>query len=111
MTLRDLIRHLDKPVTSGSLDVEIKGLTYDSRKAKKGVAFFALRGTKVDGHDFIAKALEDNAAAIFAEIAPPADCKVPWIHVTTRVAIWTTVVVTVLSTTTYVIRARKVMKD
>jgi UDP-N-acetylmuramoyl-L-alanyl-D-glutamate--2,6-diaminopimelate ligase len=81
MKLRDLIQHLDKPVTSGSLDVEIKGLTYDSRKAKKGAAFFALRGTKVDGHDFIAKAMEDNVSAIFAEIAPPADCEVPWIHV------------------------------
>src|SRR6188768_912673 len=88
MKLRDLIQHLDKPVTSGSLDVEVKGLTYDSRKAKKGVAFFALRGTKVDGHDFIAKALEDHAAAIFAEIAPPVDCKVPWIHVkNTRAAL------------------------
>jgi UDP-N-acetylmuramyl pentapeptide synthase len=66
MKLRDLIQHLDKPVTSGSLDVEIKGLTYDSRKAKKGVAFFALRGTALDGHDFIPMALEQSAAAIVA---------------------------------------------
>ena len=26
MKLRELVQHLDKPVTSGSLDVEIKGL-------------------------------------------------------------------------------------
>lgn len=37
--------------------------------------------------------------------------KVPWIHVTRDIAIWTTVVVTVLSTTTYVLRARRVMTD
>ena len=35
--------------------------------------------------------------------------KVPWIHVLRDVAIWTTVVVTVLSATTYVVRARKVL--
>jgi UDP-N-acetylmuramoyl-L-alanyl-D-glutamate--2,6-diaminopimelate ligase len=81
MKLRELIKHLDKPVVSGDLDTEVKGLAYDSRKTKKGVAFVALRGTKVDGHDYIAKALEDNAAAIVAETAPPEDCKTPWVHV------------------------------
>jgi CDP-diacylglycerol--glycerol-3-phosphate 3-phosphatidyltransferase len=48
-------------------------------------------------------------AAVLVDLAVLA--KVPWVHVTARVAIWTTVVVTVLSTTTYVIRARKVMAD
>lgn len=81
MKLRDLIGHLDKPAISGSLDVDIKSLAYDSRRVKKDVAFFALRGTKVDGHEFIPKALEDGAAAIIAETAPPEDCTVPWLHV------------------------------
>lgn len=81
MKLRDLIANLDKPVISGDLDTEIKGLAYDSRKVKKNVAFFALRGTKVDGHDFISKAIEDGAAAIIAETAPPEDGTVPWLHV------------------------------
>jgi len=48
-------------------------------------------------------------AAVLVDLAVLA--KVPWVHMTARVAIWTTVVVTVLSTTTYVIRARKVMAD
>ena len=81
MTLRELISHLDKPVTSGSLDTEIKSLTYDSRNAAKGVAFVALRGSKSDGHDFIGKAIEAGASAIISEQAPPDDVSVPWVHV------------------------------
>jgi CDP-diacylglycerol--glycerol-3-phosphate 3-phosphatidyltransferase len=37
--------------------------------------------------------------------------RVPWIHITKDILIWTTIVVTILSTTTYVMRARKVMTD
>ena len=81
MTLRDLIPHLDKPMTSGSLDTEITGLAYDSRQAGPGIAFVALRGSSVDGHAFIPKAIEAGCAAIIAEQAPPDGCTTPWIHV------------------------------
>lgn len=81
MKLRDLIPHLDKPAVSGSLDTEIAGLTYDSRKAGPGIAFVAIRGTHADGHEYIAKAIELGAAAIIAEQAPPDECATPWIHV------------------------------
>jgi UDP-N-acetylmuramoyl-L-alanyl-D-glutamate--2,6-diaminopimelate ligase len=79
--LRDLITHLDKPVTSGSLDTEITGLAYDSRKVGAGIAFVALRGATADGHDFIPKAIALGAAAIISEQAPPADVTIPWVHV------------------------------
>jgi UDP-N-acetylmuramoyl-L-alanyl-D-glutamate--2,6-diaminopimelate ligase len=81
MTLRDLIPHLDKPAASGSLDTEITGLAYDSRKVGPGIAFVAIRGTHADGHEYIAKAIELGAAAIIAEQAPADDCTTPWIHV------------------------------
>lgn len=81
MKLRDLIPHLDKPAASGSLDTEITGLAYDSRKAGPGIAFVAIRGTHADGHAYIPKAIEMGAAAIIAEQAPPEDCTAPWIHV------------------------------
>ncbi len=88
MTLRDLITHFDKPVTSGSLDTKVSELTYDSRKAAPGIAFVALRGSKSDGHDYIDKAIAGGASAIIAEQAPPNDCQVPWVHVKqTRVAL------------------------
>ncbi|HBJ87396.1 MAG TPA: UDP-N-acetylmuramoyl-L-alanyl-D-glutamate--2,6-diaminopimelate ligase, partial [Verrucomicrobiales bacterium] len=81
MKLRDLIPNLDKPAVSGSLDTEITGLAYDSRKAGPGIAFVALRGAQADGHAFISKAIELGAAAIIAEQAPADDVSVPWVHV------------------------------
>jgi len=81
MKLRDLIPNLDRPAVSGSLDTEITGLAYDSRKVGPGIAFVALRGTHADGHAFIPKAIELGAAAIIAEQAPADDVSVPWVHV------------------------------
>jgi len=88
MTLREISAALDKPVVSGSLDTEISGLTYDSRKAGPGIAFFALRGAIADGHGYIDKAIAAGVSAIVAEQAPPEDAGVPWVHVrSTRVAL------------------------
>jgi len=81
MKLRDFIPHLDKPAVSGSLDTEIAGLAYDSRKVGPGIAFVAIRGTHADGHSYISKAIELGAAAIIAEQAPAEDATVPWVHV------------------------------
>ena len=81
MKLRDLIPNLDKPAVSGSLDTEITGLAYDSRKVGPGIAFVALRGTSADGHTFIPKAIALGASAIIAEQAPADDVSVPWVHV------------------------------
>ncbi|WGM39980.1 UDP-N-acetylmuramoyl-L-alanyl-D-glutamate--2,6-diaminopimelate ligase [Caulobacter sp. NIBR1757] len=48
------------------VDVEITGVTADSRKVKPGFLFAALPGSKADGRAFIAKALESGAAAVLA---------------------------------------------
>jgi UDP-N-acetylmuramyl pentapeptide synthase len=34
-------------------DMEISGLSYDSRLAKKGDLFFAMKGVHVDGHEYL----------------------------------------------------------
>jgi UDP-N-acetylmuramoyl-L-alanyl-D-glutamate--2,6-diaminopimelate ligase len=54
----------------GSADIEIAGLTYDSRTASEGSCFFAVSGTVVDGHNYIAKAVEGGAAAVVCERIP-----------------------------------------
>lgn len=46
---------------------EVYGITHDSRKVKKGYAFVAIKGHKVDGHDFVANAIEKGAVALIVE--------------------------------------------
>jgi len=53
------------------LDLEISGLEYDSRRVQPGQLFFAFAGAKVDGRAFAAQSIENGAAAIVSELAPP----------------------------------------
>jgi UDP-N-acetylmuramoyl-tripeptide--D-alanyl-D-alanine ligase len=48
-----------------NLDVEIQGVTIDSRKVEKGNLFVPFPGGNVDGHQFVEKAIESGAAAAF----------------------------------------------
>ena len=47
-------------------DVEVAGLTCDSREVKPGFVFAALPGTVTDGRKFIESALENGASAILS---------------------------------------------
>tara|TARA_B110000093_G_C12960323_1_gene406935 strand:+ start:203 stop:1636 length:1434 start_codon:yes stop_codon:yes gene_type:complete len=59
-----------KPVIiHGDEDVQIAGLTLDSRAVKSGFLFAATRGVKTDGHLYIAKAVELGATVILCEEA------------------------------------------
>ncbi|MFR1052422.1 MAG: Mur ligase domain-containing protein, partial [Lachnospirales bacterium] len=58
-------------------DVEIKGLSYDTRTLRPGELFVALRGYKTDGHRYIAEALGKGAAAIVCEEAGAGRLTVP----------------------------------
>lgn len=70
MNILSLIRSL-KPVSiTGNTSQEVIGLTMDSRKAGKGIAFFALKGTLSDGHEYIANAIENGATAIVCQDLP-----------------------------------------
>ena len=48
-------------------DVEIKGISYDTRTIRPGELFVALKGYKTDGHRYIRQALEKGAAAVLCE--------------------------------------------
>lgn len=50
---------------------EITEITNDSRRVTPGALYAALRGVHVDGHSFIAQAIESGAAAILCEDLPP----------------------------------------
>ena len=57
----------DAEIKSGAAEIEIKNICTDSRLAKAGDLFFALRGEKFDGHDFINEIVAKNVAAVVIE--------------------------------------------
>jgi len=59
----------------GADDLEITGVTADSRKVKPGMLFVALAGTKADGAGFAADAVAKGAVAVLS--ATPLDLSVP----------------------------------
>jgi UDP-N-acetylmuramoyl-L-alanyl-D-glutamate--2,6-diaminopimelate ligase len=60
-------------------DIEIAGLTADSRAVRDGYLFAALPGSKEDGSKFIADALYHGAAAVLAKTGTPPVADVPMI--------------------------------
>ena len=56
--------------TESPLDSEITCIVTDSRESESGALFFALKGERVDGHDFIPQAISRGAAAVIAERIP-----------------------------------------
>ncbi|TPI27403.1 UDP-N-acetylmuramoyl-L-alanyl-D-glutamate--2,6-diaminopimelate ligase [Mesorhizobium sp. B3-2-1] len=75
MKLKDLAGILPVEGTA-SADLEVTGISSDSRQVKPGVVFFALAGTKADGASYAADAARRGAAAIVADKAL-ADLPVP----------------------------------
>ncbi|TPK97519.1 UDP-N-acetylmuramoyl-L-alanyl-D-glutamate--2,6-diaminopimelate ligase [Mesorhizobium sp. B2-4-12] len=63
MKLRDLAGVLPVEGTD-SADLEVTGISSDSRQVKPGVVFFALAGTKADGSAYAADAARRGALAI-----------------------------------------------
>ncbi|SCJ47208.1 UDP-N-acetylmuramoyl-L-alanyl-D-glutamate--2%2C6-diaminopimelate ligase [uncultured Flavonifractor sp.] len=51
-------------------DVEISGISYDTRTIQPGELFVALTGYKTDGHRFLREAVEKGAAAVICHKAP-----------------------------------------
>ena len=51
-------------------DVEISGISYDTRTIRPGELFVALTGYKTDGHRFLREAVKKGAAAVICHKAP-----------------------------------------
>jgi UDP-N-acetylmuramoyl-L-alanyl-D-glutamate--2,6-diaminopimelate ligase len=68
--LSDILYKVRLEEVAGSTHMAITSITFDSRKVKKGSLFIASRGTAVDGHEFIDKAIESGAIAIVCEQIP-----------------------------------------
>ncbi len=79
MKLGDLLKSVPIEECCADLEMEIGGVSYDSRKTVAGDLFVAMTGYAADGHDFIPAAAEKGAVCVLCERAPQAD--VPWVRV------------------------------
>ena len=64
MLLSSIVEGLTDARVNGSLNRDIIGLAYDSRKVSPGSLFFAYHGDRTDGNNFIAEAISRGAIAI-----------------------------------------------
>ena len=70
MKLNEVLKNIHPIKIVGDAEVEITGVNIDSRRIKAGHLFIAMKGTQVDGHQFIAKAIELGAKSILCEDIP-----------------------------------------
>ena len=70
MKLQELLKNVKPLAITGNADADITGVNIDSRKIEQGHLFVAQKGTQVDGHKFIPKAIELGARAILCEELP-----------------------------------------
>ena len=68
--LKDILYKVRIEQVVGSTNTAIEKLAFDSRQVTSFTLFVATRGTQVDGHAFIAKAIEAGASAIICEELP-----------------------------------------
>ena len=81
MKLSTLVHHLGSMGTYNLCDIEITGITNDSRKVRPGYLYVAIKGYKADGHNFIKKSIECGAQAIVSEERSSLDTNIPQIIV------------------------------
>ncbi len=70
MTLENIARACGGILIGGGEKTEVQGVVSDSRQVKEGYLFLAIKGEKVDGHDFILQVMKQGAAAAVCEKAP-----------------------------------------
>ncbi|MDR1003464.1 MAG: UDP-N-acetylmuramoyl-L-alanyl-D-glutamate--2,6-diaminopimelate ligase [Prevotellaceae bacterium] len=67
MKLIELLSKIRPTSISGAVDIDITGVSIDSRQVAPGHLFIAMRGTQADGHAYIPAAIERGATAILCE--------------------------------------------
>ncbi|AOW09283.1 UDP-N-acetylmuramoyl-L-alanyl-D-glutamate--2,6-diaminopimelate ligase [Flavobacterium gilvum] len=68
--LKDILYKVAIESVTGSTEIEINQLHFDSRKVEKNDVFIAIRGTIADGHDFIEKAIGLGASTVICDTLP-----------------------------------------
>ena len=80
MKLSELIESICVRSVSGSLDVNVSGVFFDSRKVVDGGVFCALAGQGDDGNQYIDAAIENGAVAVISGQPYASDFAVTWVQ-------------------------------
>ena len=80
MKLADLLERLPDCTLDGRGEVEVTGVTHDSRAAAQGQVFAALPGANAHGIEFLDQALAVGAAAVLTDRERPDGVDVPWLR-------------------------------
>ena len=81
-TVQEIVRTTQGALVVGDLAVPVTGVGLDSRSLGVGEAFFAIRGPRLDGHDFVAEAASRGAACLVVHHVPdPIPAGVPLVLV------------------------------
>ena len=67
MKLKEMLVGIEGLKVKGDLEIEINDIENNSEKVKSGYLFIAITGFKIDGHQFIGKAIENGATAIMVQ--------------------------------------------
>ncbi|HZT60012.1 MAG TPA: UDP-N-acetylmuramoyl-L-alanyl-D-glutamate--2,6-diaminopimelate ligase [Pyrinomonadaceae bacterium] len=81
ITLGDVARAVGGKLSGDDAGTQVIDVTHDSRQARAGWLFVAIRGEKLDAHLFVADVLAQGAAGVVSERERPADFGGAWIQV------------------------------
>jgi UDP-N-acetylmuramoyl-L-alanyl-D-glutamate--2,6-diaminopimelate ligase len=69
--LKDILKGIIVREVTGSVDIPIREITFDSRKADTDTLFVAIKGSQTDGHLYIGQAISNGARAVICQQPPP----------------------------------------
>jgi len=69
-TIRDIVRGTQGALVGGDLSVTVSGVSIDSRTLHVGDVFFAIRGHRLDGHDYLRDAAARGASCLVVHTLP-----------------------------------------
>lgn len=81
MLLKELIKNIAVKKIENEKNIEIKGLSYNSKTTNEGDIFICLKGENSDGHKYAKAAYEKGAVAFFLEDDINFECNCPKIFV------------------------------
>ena len=68
--LKDILYKVTLSAVVGNTSMEVSAIHFDSRSVGEGDVFVAIRGSVVDGHEYIDVAIKNGASAIICEVIP-----------------------------------------